>query len=299
MTTEEINSITIEDKNYPESLKKIKDPPKALYLKGRLEPEESRFAMVGARLCSAYGKQTALEIAGKLAEAGLTIVSGLAPGIDTFVHEAVLERIRLRPPGFGGRAIAVLGTGLDKKSIYPQSNLKLAERILETGGCLISEYPPGTQGARFTFPRRNRIISGLSIGMLVIEAKEKSGALITAGFAREQKRKVFAVPGSIYSLNSKGCNGLIKTGAKLVESADDILEELNLSRSSGGKGNHLTGENAEENLILEALREGPSYIDKIIGETKLSAAETAGSLAVLEIKGKVRNLGGNVFALKR
>lgn len=287
----EIKKISIEDKEYPLLLRKIKGAPKILYCRGEILPKENCFAVVGARLCSSYGKQAALEIAGDLAEAGLTIVSGLAPGIDTFAHTAVVERKR--------RTIAVLGTGLDERSIYPQSNLKLAEKILETGGCLISEYPPGTRGTQFTFPQRNRIISGLSLGILVIEAKEKSGALITAEWARKQKRKIFAVPGSVYSLNSKGCHYLIKRGTKLVENAQDILKELNFSSLSPDLKHSGLGENKEESLILEVLKEGALDIDKIIEKTKLSAQKAASTLAVLEIKGKVRNLGGNAFALSR
>ncbi|PIR71606.1 MAG: DNA-protecting protein DprA, partial [Candidatus Nealsonbacteria bacterium CG10_big_fil_rev_8_21_14_0_10_37_25] len=202
---DEIKTINIQDKNYPKLLKEIKDPPEILYVRGEILPDDSFFAVVGTRMASSYGKQVALEIAGDLAEAGLTIVSGMAPGIDTFCHQATLER--------KGRTIAVLGTGLDEKSIYPQSNLKLAEKILKTGGALISEYPPGTPGSKFTFPQRNRIISGLSLGVLVVEAKQKSGALITAHHAFSQNRKVFAVPGPIHSSNSKGPHYLIKKGA--------------------------------------------------------------------------------------
>jgi len=283
----EINKISINDKKYPKLLKKIPNSPKTLYYRGEIKNEENCFAIVGTRLCSAYGKQVALEIAGDLAEAGLTIVSGLAPGIDTFSHLAVVER--------KGRTIAVLGTGIDEKSIYPQSNLKLAQKILETGGCLISEYPPETPGSNFTFPQRNRIISGLGLGILVVEAKEKSGALITAEWAKKQGRKIFAIPGPIHSLNSKGCHYLIKQGAKLVENANDILEELNLPLKE--LSSFYEGETKEENLILVALKEESLYIDKIIEKTKLSAAEVASTLAVLEIKGKVRNLGGNVYAI--
>jgi len=285
---EEIRILKIGDKNYPKLLKKIKDAPEVIYYRGELNPSEQCFAIVGTRRFSSYGKQVALEIAGDLAETGLTIVSGLAPGIDTFAHTAAVERRK--------RTIAVLGTGLDEKSIYPQSNLKLAQRILETGGCLISEYPPGTRGTKFTFPQRNRIISGLSLGILVVEAKERSGALITAEWARKQKRLVFAVPGPIHSLNSRGCHYLIKQGAKLVERANDILKELNLPYSTSGVG-YLTGGTPEENLILEVLKEGPLYIDKIIEKTKLSAQKVASNLAILEIKGKVKNLGANVYAV--
>jgi len=287
---DEIKKISIENKEYPLLLKKIKGGPKVLYCRGEILPKENCFAVVGSRLCSPYGKQAALEIAGDLAGAGLTVVSGLAPGIDTFAHTAVVERKR--------RTIAVLGTGLDEKSIYPQSNLKLSEKILETGGCLISEYPPGTRGTQFTFPQRNRIISGLSSGVLVVEAKQKSGALITAVWAKNQGRKIFAIPGSVYSLNSKGCHYLIKRGAKLVENADDILSELNLGMLRSNLNIPFGGENEEENLILGALKEGALDIDKIIEKTKLSASKIASTLAILEIKGKVRNLGGNIFALK-
>jgi len=284
---EEIKKIGIEDKNYPKLLKKIKDPPKVLYFLGEIKEREDCFAIVGTRRCSTYGKQVALEMAGDLAEAGLTIVSGLAPGIDTFAHRAVVEKKK--------RTIAVLGTGLDEKSIYPKSNLKLAKKILENGGCLISEYPPGTRGTKFTFPQRNRIISGLSLGVLVVEAKEKSGALITAEYAFEQKRPVFAIPGSIYSLNSRGCHRLIKKGAKLVEKAKDILEGLGIEKKI--KKEKIEGRSEEEKLILEILREGALEIEEIIAKTKLPPAKVASLISVLEIEGKIKNLGQNFYAI--
>lgn len=298
---EKIKTIKIGDANYPKILREIKDAPKVLYYMGSLpNPEDNNFAIVGTRRFSPYGKEITLEIAGDLAEAGLTIISGLAPGIDTFSHQATLER--------KGRTIAVLGTGLDEKSIYPQENVKLARKIVETGGCLISEYPPGIDGANFTFPQRNRIVSGLSLGVLVVEAKPPlpnfvlgvntksgSGAILTALHAFSQKRKVFAVPGPIHSSSSKGCHFLIKKGAKLVENANDILTELNLTKiTSPGL---VSGENQEENLILECIKEEALYIDKIIEITKLPTATVAGTLAILEIKGKVRNLGGNIYAI--
>ena len=285
----EIKNISIEDKNYPKLLKKIADPPKVLYYLGEIKPKENCFAIVGTRRFSAYGKQVALEIAGDLAEAGLTIVSGFAPGIDTFAHTACIERKK--------RTIAVLGTGLDEKSIFPRSNLKLVNKILETGGCLISEYPPRTHGTKLTFPQRNRIISGLSLGVLVVEAKQKSGALITANFALSQKRKVFAVPGSIYSSNSKGCHYLIKKGAKLVENANDIFKELSFKGLRPDLRPEIEGETKEENLILETLKAEALYVDEIIKRTKISPATVASTLAILEIKGKVRNSGGNVYAI--
>ena len=221
-------------------------------------------------------------------------------GSDGTVDQATLER--------KGRTIAVLGTGLDEKSLYPKDNIKLAKKIIETGGCLISEYPSGTGGTHFTFPQRNRIVSGLSLGVLVVEAKPPlpnfgvgvnrksgSGAIITAFIAFEQGRKVFALPGPVHSSNSKGCHFLIKKGAKLVENANDILLELNLPKKEFSS--FQAGENKEENLVLECIKEEALYIDKIIEKTKLNASAVAGTLAILEIKGKVKNLGGNVYAI--
>jgi len=287
---QDIRKITIEDKSYPKLLKEIKNAPKILYYRGSLpQAEENCFAIVGTRLYSTYGKQLALEIAGDLAGTGLTIVSGLAPGIDAFCHQATVEQ--------GKRTIAVLGTGLDEKSIYPQSNLKLVEKILEIGGCLISEYPPGTRGTQFTFPQRNRMVAGLSLGVLVVESKIKGGALITAEWAKRYKRKVFAVPGSVYSSNSKGCHYLIKQGAKLAENANDILKELNINLSIDKNNKFNKSDNKEEVLILKILKEGSLDVDKIIERTKLPAPKVASLLAVLEIKGNVRNLGGNIYAI--
>ena len=288
-----MEKVTIEDKDYPEQLKKIKNAPETLYFRGKIKPDEVCFAIVGTRRYSSYGKQVAMEIAGNLSESGLTIVSGLAPGIDTFAHTAVVEQ--------GGRTIAVLGTGLDEKSIYPKENIKLARKIVELEGLLISEYPPGTRGTRFSFPQRNRIISGLSKGVLVIEAKQKSGSLITANYAFSQKRKVFAIPGSIYSLNSHGTNFLIKQGAKLVDSANNILEELNLSISVPPATSNATDgiQTFEENLVLDTLKEESLHLDKIIEKTKLNPAIVASTLTILELRNKVRNLGGNIYALKR
>jgi len=288
---EHINVVSIKDKNYPQQLKEIKNPPKFLYYKGEFIPKEPCFAIVGARLCSVYGKEVALEIAGGLADAGFTIVSGLAPGIDTASHQAIIEK--------GKRTIAVLGTGLDEKTIYPQSNLKLTQKILENNGCLISEYPAKTQGSRFTFPQRNRIISGLSIGVLVIEAKQKSGALITANWARMQGRKIFAVPGSIYSQNSKGCHYLIKQGAKLAENVQDIIKELKTQLKFTLNKEDKKSFTEQENLILNSLKEKSLHIDEIIEMTKLDAVIINRSLAVLEVKGKIRNLESDIYALMR
>ena len=220
----------------------------------------------------------------------------MAPGIDTFAHKSCVEK--------GTRTIAVLGTGLDEKSIYPQQNLNLSRKIIETGGCLISEFSPGTPGYPNNFRQRNRIISALSLGVLVVEAKEKSGSLITAGFAKIQQKKLFAVPGQIFLQNSKGPNKLIKEGATLVESAQDILDVLALSGVEGlgiipqkfAKQIFAT-ENIQENLVLQALKEESLYIDKIIEKTKLNASIVATTLALMEISGKIRSLGGNTYSL--
>ena len=284
----EIKEITIEDKNYPQLLKEIKNPPKKLYFLGKIFPKENCFAIVGTRKCSNYGKEVAYKTASQLSEAGLTIVSGLAPGIDTIAHKATIER--------KGRTIAVLGTGLDRKVIYPKSNLRLIDKILEYGGAIISEFEPKTHGTKYTFPQRNRIISGLSLGVLVVEARMKSGALITANYAKEQGRKIFAVPGSVFSQTSKGCHFLIKNGAKLVEDAKDILEELGIRKLEARK-KEIEGRTPEEILILEVLKEGALDIEKIIEKTKLSPSKVACTLSILEIEGKIKNLGGNTYSI--
>ncbi|OQX01018.1 DNA protecting protein DprA [Candidatus Parcubacteria bacterium A4] len=286
-----IQKITINDAEFPKRLKKIPDPPKELYFRGNFILNDDCFAVVGTRMCSAYGRQMAMEITSDLAEAGLTIVSGLAPGIDTYAHQSALEK--------KSKTIAVLGTGLDDASIYPQINLKLAKDIVSSGGMLVSEYPPGTKGTRFAFPRRNRIITGLSIGLLVVEAKEKSGSLLSAGWAKKQKKKVFAVPGQVHFLNSKGCHSLIKQGAKLVENADDILKDLISFSFKKIQNKNLKGENEEENLLLKILEEEPLHTDKIIEKAKMPAGKIVGILAILEIKGKVLNLEEGIYAIKR
>lgn len=286
---DEIKSIKMEDESYPESLKKILDAPKVLYYKGALpRKDEKCIAVVGTRRPSPYGQQATLQIAGRLADSELTIVSGMAPGIDTFSHRACIEK--------NIRTIAVLGTGLDKNVIYPKQNLELSRKIVETGGCLISELPPETRGSNFTFPKRNRIISALSLGVLVVEAKEKSGSLITAEYAKKQGKKIFAVPGPVFSSNSRGPNRLIKNGAILAESADDILEELCLTYDVKQE-KLLAPENKEEELILQSLKEEALHIDKIIEKTKLNAQVAGAALALMEISGKIRNLGGNTYAL--
>jgi DNA processing protein len=269
----------LQDKNYPAILKEIHNPPKELYIKGEIIPQDKvAIAVVGTRKYTQYGKQVCLDIAGKLAKLGITIVSGLAKGIDTFAHQAALEN--------NGRTIAILGT-----------NFELSKKIAKNGA-VISEYPIGTRGTQFTFPERNRIVSGLSLGVVVVEAPEQSGALITATLAVEQNREVFAIPGSIYDKNSQGTNQLIKIGAKLVSNVDDILEELNLShlRKTAPK-KKIKPENKQEEIIISFLSAQPTHIDEIIKKSKLSTAIVNSTLMILELKGGARNLGKGNYIL--
>ena len=217
--TSHMQTVNIKNKNYPELLKKIYEPPQVLYVNGQLKAKEKYpLAVVGTRKVSLYGKKITYSFVKALAQAGLTIISGLALGVDGIAHQAALD--------VGGRTIAVLGSGLD--IIYPSSHQQLAQNIIESNGAIISEYEPKTRPSKWTFPARNRIVAGMSLGTLVIEAPKKSGALITARYALEQGREVFAIPGSIYNENSAGCNLLIKMGAKPVTKPEDILESFNL-----------------------------------------------------------------------
>ena len=217
MKEKNIQILTIKDEDYPYLLKQIYDPPSVIYIKGNKEIlSQNGIAIVGSRNCSLYGQEIAKYLSYQLAKKGIHIISGLARGIDTFSHIGTLQA--------KGKTIAVLGSGLDV--IYPPENAKLAEKIVETGGCLISEYIVGTKPLGEHFPARNRIISGLVSGVVVIEASEKSGSLITVDFALEQGKNVYAVPGNINSPNSLGTNSLIKQGAKIVTNVEDILEDL-------------------------------------------------------------------------
>jgi len=285
----EARKITLQDKEYPAMLKEIHSKPKELYIRGKFtDADKTAIAIVGTRKYSAYGKQVTFDIAEKLAKLGITIVSGLAKGIDTFAHEAALEA--------GGRTIAVLGTGLDKKTFFPPANWHLAEKISRQGA-VISEYPDGTRGTQFTFPQRNRIVSGLSLGVIVVEAPEKSGALITAGLALEQNREVFAVPGQIYEKNSQGTNGLIKAGAKAVTCIEDILEELNLLHLIKTEKKNIKPETKEEEIIFSIMSLQPMHIDEIIKKSGLATSAVNATLMMLELKKAVRNLGKGNYVL--
>ncbi|MFA5746723.1 MAG: DNA-processing protein DprA [Candidatus Paceibacterota bacterium] len=288
---QDIKTISIDDPGYPLRLKQIKNPPKVLYYIGRMIPEENCLAIVGARICSAYGAETAGEMAKGASQNGLTVVSGLAAGIDSAAHQAAVQLEK--------RTIAVLGGGLDRNSFYPKQNLALAQKILETGGALLSEYPAGTKPANYTFPQRNRIISGISMGTLVIEAKVRSGALLTAVWAGKQNRKVFAIPGPIHSANSQGCNALIKNGAQLTENINDVLRGLGLSRQMTLLERLPSCENRDESLILKTLEEKSLNIEKIIETTGLDAATAAQTLISMELKGMINDLGGNNYGINR
>ncbi|MCX6813039.1 MAG: DNA-processing protein DprA [Candidatus Azambacteria bacterium] len=286
---DKIEIIKKSSRNYPEILKEIHNAPKQLYVRGSLPKDHNlNFAIVGTRAASEYGKTLAFKIAKELAELGFNIVSGLALGIDTQAHLGALEG--------KGKTTAVMGSAIDDNSIYPSENLNLVKKIISSGGAVISEYEPGTKSEIWFFPERNRIISGLSRGVLVVEAPHKSGALITARAALEQNREVFAIPGSIFSKNSYGTNDLIKSGAKMVTTVDDILEELNLTDLKTEKGikeeENLT---EEEKIILKIIEKEPIHTDKICKISKMAAGQVLSIVSVLEIRGIIKNIGGSKF----
>ena len=281
---EKIKILTLKDKNYPFLLKKIFDPPFVLFIKGDLRSADLVLAVVGTRKPSVYGIQVTEHLVYELASKFI-IVSGLALGIDGKAHETTLKR--------EGKTWAVLGTGLDRNSLYPSSHRYLAEKIIKTGGVLISEYPCGTLPLKYNFPRRNRLIAGLSLGTLVIEASESSGALITAFYALEENRDVFAVPGNIYHLNSQGTNKLIKMGARIVCSAQDIFENYHLKFSPSKKDSKLS---SLEEKVLILLKEEPKNIDELIKVLSLDTQKLLATLTFMEMKGLIKNLGDGRFA---
>jgi DNA processing protein len=278
--------------DYPKSLFEIPDPPPFLYVRGELRSQEPAIAIVGSRRATSYGLMTTGKLAEGLAINGVCVVSGMARGVDTAAHRGALRA--------GGRSIGVLGCGVDR--MYPPENRLLFEEMT-VKGCLVSEFPLGTQPLAENFPRRNRIISGLSSGVLVVEAAEKSGSLITAQYALEHGRDVFAVPGNISFASSRGCNRLIKQGAKLVDCVEDILEEL-----PGGAGAsagtplflpppRIFALTPKEAAIYELLARSPLHIDDIISQTELTAGEVSSMLLHLELKGAVTPLPGTHYAV--
>jgi DNA processing protein len=285
-----VSLLTWDSPDYPKALQNIVDSPPTLYIRGALTPSDDwALAVVGTRQATAYGKECTRLLVGGLARNGLTIVSGLAYGIDTEAHHTALNS--------GGRTIAVLGCGVD--IFYPPDNKKLGQAIIENGA-LISEYPLGTNPDSGNFPRRNRIISGLSLGVLFVEGTIQSGARITTDYALEQGREVFAVPGSILRQSGSGANYLIQNGAKLVTTVNDILEELNLTQVSQHiEARTVIPANEVEAKLLKQLSLEPIHVDDLGQAIGLSAPEIASTLTLMELKGMVRQVGGMNYILAR
>jgi len=281
------------DRAYPEMMKRIHGAPTVLYVKGELkDTDRYAIAMVGSRISSNYGMQIAERMGHKLSASGLTVVSGMARGIDSVSHKGALKA--------GGRTIAVLGSGLDVP--YPPENRRLMNEIA-VSGAVISEFPFGTLPNKENFPRRNRIISALSLGVIVVEAALDSGSLITVAYALEQGREVFAVPGNITSRNSKGTNDLIKKGAKLVESAEEVLDELSPQIKGILREEKMNSEKSlpvmtdDEKTLYNYLNNEPKHIDSIIREINMPTSRALSILLNLELKGIVRQLQGKHFSL--
>jgi len=286
-----VRALTWAAEDYPERLREVDDSPPVLYAMGELvQADNWAVGVVGTRRPTPYGREAAARLTTGLAQAGVTVVSGLAVGIDTVAHYSALEA--------GGRTIAVLGSGLDV--IYPGENRRLVRQILDDGkGAVLSEFPLGTQPDAMNFPSRNRIISGLSLGVLVVEAGAKSGALITSAFALDQGREVFAVPGPITSKMSEGPNNLLKSGAKCVTTPDDILEELNMEMVT----EHVEAARALpsdpiERRLLDLLQDAPLHIDELTETSGLPPSTVSAVLTMMELKGLVRHLGGMQYAAR-
>ena len=284
----DITEIYIGSEHYPERLTHIHEPPEVLYVAGELLPQDAyAIAIVGSRKCTDYGKHVAHDLAFGLARRGITVVSGMALGIDAEAHRGALEA--------GGRTIAVLGTGVDERSIYPHTHKPLAEAIAKTGA-VISEYPPGTPAYPGNFPQRNRIVSGLSLGVVIVEANERSGSLITARLALEQGRDVFAVPGSIYARTSRGVHRLIQEGAKLITGVDDILEELEMENALPRETR--AQETGDEARILALIEQEPMHTDAIIEQLALPSHVVLALITMLELNEKIQHIGNNTYGIK-
>jgi DNA processing protein len=283
-------ALTLEDATYPKLLREVSDAPPVLFVKGVLtEADAWAVGIVGTRRATVYGREVADVLARELATNGITVVSGLARGIDASAHQAAITA--------GGRTIAVLGCGVDVT--YPPEHRKLAKQITEHGA-LVSDYPLGTPPDAANFPPRNRIISGLSLGVVVVEADEQSGALITTQFAAEQGRDVFAVPGNIFNRTSRGPNRLIQQGAKVVLDTQSILEELNLNMVADRvEVEAAVPENDTERLILARLNYEPTHVDELVRALAKPTEEVTATLALMELKGMVRQSGGTNYLLAR
>ena len=285
-----IHILTWEDELYPMRLKEIDQPPPVLYVRGALTTEDAwAVAVVGTRRVSAYGRQVAEELAAYLANNGVTVISGLARGVDAIAHQSALKA--------GGRTIAVLGCGVDR--IYPPEHSQLAGRIIASGA-LLSDYAPGTPPDAANFPPRNRIISGISMATVVVEAGETSGALITAQFAADQGREVFAVPGNILAAQSKGTNRLIAQGAHPMLSERDLLDVLNLRRVNEQREvRKILPGNEFEAKLLSVLTHEPLHMDDIRNQTGLPIERVSATLVMMELKGLVRQVGGMNYVAVR
>jgi DNA processing protein len=287
------NIVTLKDDAYPKRLREIYDPPALLYVRGELKKEdELAVSIVGSRKTSPYGRWITEKIGQDLSRHGVTIVSGMARGIDSLAHWGAISG--------GGRTIAVLGCGVDV--IYPSENRNLFTKIIDHGA-VVSEFPMGSPPEGGHFPRRNRIISGLSIGVVVVQASERSGSLITAGYALEQGREVFAVPGNVGAEGSRGTNRLIKEGAKMVESSEDILEEILPQWRREGEATQEVKRperdlTEEERVLYELLAETPTHIDVIICESRLDPGRVSSLLLDLELKGLITQWPGKCFSKK-
>jgi DNA processing protein len=285
-----IQILTWNDETYPPRLKDIEHPPPILYIRGEFLPEDHfAVAIVGTRKVTSYGRQVTEELSTFLAANGVTVISGLARGVDAIAHSTTLRS--------GGRTVAVLGCGVDR--IYPPENRGLAEQMM-TRGALISDYPVGTAPESSNFPPRNRIISGLSLAVIVIEAGETSGALITAEFAAEQGREVFAVPGNILAPQSKGTNKLIQNGAQPLLTAQDLLQALNLTRVVEQKAaRKILPVDEVEAQVLNALGNEPLHVDELRNQTGLPVEKVSAALVMMELKGMVRQVGGMQYVAVR
>jgi len=282
--------VTEADEQYPRSLREIVDPPGVLFLRGKLLPADAlSIAIVGTRHATTYGKQQAERLAGGLSRAGMTVISGLARGIDAAAHRGALQA--------GGRTVAVLGGGVS--NIYPPEHKDFAEEVVASGA-ILSESPPESPPLSGAFPQRNRIITGMSLGVIVVEAALRSGALISARHAMEQGREVYAVPGRVDSRMSAGCHRLIRDGAKLVESVDDVLEELGPlvepTTDAAGSEVHRPAElqlNEIERAVLDQIDTSPTSIDEIVAAGELPASRVLATVSVLEMKRLIRRVSGN------
>jgi DNA processing protein len=295
LARKEYRIITLVDPDYPRLLHEIPDPPPFLYVSGQLDNSVLKIAVVGSRNATGYGLTTTRNLCAGLATLGITIVSGMARGIDTAAHEGAMAG--------GGKTIAVLGSGLER--IYPAENAKLFHRISENGA-VVSEFALLTEPEGHNFPLRNRIISGMSLGTVVVEATKKSGSLITARLAAEQNREVFAVPGSIQSFKSTGTHTLIKQGAKLVEHVQDIVEELVPFLESNKRPGNTPPDAADENpaslgvdesQVYKALEPYPIHIDKLVRKISMAPGKISSILLKLELNGMVQQLPGKFFIL--